>query len=288
MAVAPASMADKIIVLDGDDEEESPQASCSASTSSSQPQAKHVSQLKAQQPVPTHITQSPFASAKKDTHVLQAENQRLFAEVSFHIGVQTGVFIQSVWSVLVDVVRRCWNQVWTMSFLWYVAFWSFLFSPSSQFVEHCSALTQDCPEVLTYLQNKHTKASPDYLSSVEFRNTLGRCLTRAQANRSKTFVFINELCTVLKQHATKKRQIITKVEPGPCTSTSSSFHSTSVLLKSKDKTKAEMDDEEDGVNPAAEDKEPSTSGLQEDVKEEQEVGKKKKRASRKQVSIEQC
>lgn len=106
MAVAPASMADKIIVLDGDDEEESPQPSCSASTSSSQPQAKHVSQLKAQQPVPTHITQSPFASGKKDTHVLQAENQRLFAEVSFHIGVQTGDFIQSVWSVLVDVVTR--------------------------------------------------------------------------------------------------------------------------------------------------------------------------------------
>lgn len=52
-----------------------------------------------------------------------------------------------------------------------------------------------------------------------------------------------------------------------------------------------MDDEEDGVNPAAEDKEPSTSGLQEggeDVKEEQEMGKKEKRTSRKQVSVEHC
>lgn len=85
MAVAPASMADKIIVLDDDDEEESPQPSCSASRSSSQQQAKKVSALKAQQPVPTHITQSPFASAKKNAHVLQAENQRLFAEVSLHI-----------------------------------------------------------------------------------------------------------------------------------------------------------------------------------------------------------
>lgn len=84
MAVAPASMADKIIVLDDDDEEESPQPSCSASKSSSQQRAKYVSPLKAQQPVPTHITQSPFASAKKNAHVLQAENRRLFAEVSLH------------------------------------------------------------------------------------------------------------------------------------------------------------------------------------------------------------
>ncbi|XP_035536979.1 death domain-associated protein 6 [Morone saxatilis] len=226
MAVAPASMADKIIVLD-DDEEETPQPSCSASTSSSRRQSKNVSSLRAQQPVATHITQSPFASAKKQTHVLQAENQKLFTE----------------------------------------------------FVEYCSALTQDCPEVLTFLQTKHSKASPEYLSSVEFRNTLGRCLTRTQANRSKTFVYINELCTHLKQNAAKKRQILTKVESGPCTSTSSSFQSTSVTLKSKDKTKVEKD----GVKPGAEDKQPSTSGLQED-KTTEEVEKKAKRASRKQIA----
>ncbi len=95
MAVAPASMADKIIVLDDDDEERSPQPSCSASTLSSQREDKNVSQLKAQQPAPTHITQSPFASAKKDAHVLQAENQRLFTEVSSRKGAQTESFIQS-------------------------------------------------------------------------------------------------------------------------------------------------------------------------------------------------
>lgn len=81
MAVAPSSMADKIIVLD--DEEESPQPSCSASTSSSNRPAKKLSQLNAEQPPPTHITESPFASAKKKTHVLQAENERLFTEVSW-------------------------------------------------------------------------------------------------------------------------------------------------------------------------------------------------------------
>lgn len=74
--MAPASMADKIIILDDDDEEESPQPSCSASTSSSRHRAK-----KALQPAPTHIIESPFASAKKDTHVLQAENEKLFTEV---------------------------------------------------------------------------------------------------------------------------------------------------------------------------------------------------------------
>ncbi|XP_035006783.1 death domain-associated protein 6 [Hippoglossus stenolepis] len=230
MAVAPASMADKIIVLD-DDEEESAQPSFAASTLSTEHQAKHVSPLKAQQPLPTHITQSPFATAKKQSHVLHAENERLFTE----------------------------------------------------FVEHCSTLTQDCPEVLSFLQTKHAKAPPDFLSSVEFRNTLGRCLTRAQANRSKTFVYINELCTVLRQHTAKKRQMLTKVEPGSSTSTSSSLQSTSVMLKGKDKTNVKL--EEVGGKPSAEDEQPSTSGLQEDNKvEEQETEKKAKRASRKQIA----
>ncbi|CAK6971639.1 death domain-associated protein 6 [Scomber scombrus] len=221
-------MADKIIVLD-DDEEESPQPSCTASTSSPQCQVKNVSPLKAQQPVPTHITQSPFATAKKEAHVLKAENQSLFTE----------------------------------------------------FVEHCSALTKDCPEVLTFLQTKHDKASPDYLSSVEYRNTLGRCLTRAQNNQSKTFVYINELCTVFRQHAEKKRQTLTKAEPGPSTSTSNCLASTSVTFKSKDKTKAKTDEDEDEGK--ADDEQPSTSGQQED--EEQQVAEKKaKRASRKQVT----
>lgn len=87
MAVAPASMADKIIVLDDDEEEVSPQPSCSAATSSSAQKNKHVSPLKAQQPAPTHITQSPFASAKKEVHVLKAENEKLFSEVRHHLKV---------------------------------------------------------------------------------------------------------------------------------------------------------------------------------------------------------
>uniref|UniRef100_A0AAZ1WVZ0 Death domain-associated protein 6 n=1 Tax=Oreochromis aureus TaxID=47969 RepID=A0AAZ1WVZ0_OREAU len=220
MAVAPAWMADKIIVLDEEDkEEESPQPSSSASKSSPDLQAKNVSPLKAQQPVPTHITQSPFATAKKTTQCLQAENQKLFTE----------------------------------------------------FVEHCRPLTEDCPEVLTFLQTKHSKACPDFLSSVELRNTLGRCLTRAQANRSKTFVYINELCTVLKQHAIKKRQTLSKVDPGPSTSTSSDLQSTSVTLESTNKSKGNLDEEEEGVQP------------QENREADREEERKAKRASRKQI-----
>ncbi|XP_029977218.1 death domain-associated protein 6 [Salarias fasciatus] len=210
-------MADNIIILE--DDEESPPATASVSS------AKTVSPLKAQLPVATHITQSPFASAKKQKHVLQAENQKLFSE----------------------------------------------------FLEHCSALTTDCPEVLTFLQNKHDKACPDFLSSVEFRNTLGRCLTRAQANHSKTFVYINELCTVLRQHGAKKRQTLTKVQPGSSTSPANTLQATSVSLKSGGKT----DEEGEASKRTAEEEQASTSGLQEDTDQNE---KKAKRASRKQIA----
>uniref|UniRef100_A0A3Q2C6U1 Death domain-associated protein 6 n=1 Tax=Cyprinodon variegatus TaxID=28743 RepID=A0A3Q2C6U1_CYPVA len=206
MAVAPASLADQIIVLDDDDnvEEARPQPSSSAATpSSSKHQAKGRSSPKNQHRVSTHITQSPFSSAKKNTNALQIENQKLFDE----------------------------------------------------FVQHCTPLTKDCPEVLTFLQTKHGKACPDYLCSVEFRNTLGHCLTRAQASKSKTFVYIKELCTVLQQHALKKRQALTKVEP-----------------------------EEEEVKPEEEDQ-PSSSGEKGEAGEEnQETDKKARRSLKKQIA----
>uniref|UniRef100_A0A8C6UC22 Death domain-associated protein 6 n=1 Tax=Neogobius melanostomus TaxID=47308 RepID=A0A8C6UC22_9GOBI len=192
MAVAPASLADKIVVLDDDDDEEmTPQPSTAVSRRSSQKNVKQVSPLKAQQSLPTHIVHSPFASSKRETHVIKAENEKLFTE----------------------------------------------------FVEYCTAQTQDCPEVITFLQTKHDKASPTFLTSVEFRNVLGRCLTRAQANRAKTFVYINELCTVLRQHGIKKRQSLVQHE----TPTSQSA--------SVDQPKAEGK-----AGAVEEDEQPSTSG----------------------------
>eukprot|EP00063_Salmo_salar_P022393 XP_013997228.1 PREDICTED: death domain-associated protein 6-like [Salmo salar] len=209
MAVASAAMMHSIVILDDDEEEERPQPS--SSTTSSKLSGIQRTPPKIQQPAPTHITQSPFATVKKESHVLQAENQKLFTE----------------------------------------------------FVEYCSAQTQDCPEVMTFLHAKHSKASPDFLSSVEFRNTLGRCLTRAQASRTKTFVYINELCTVLKQHSDKRRQSVVKVEP------------------SAGEKKEEMEEE------APTEELPSTSGQQEAKEEEaveDEKEKKTRKASRRQIA----
>lgn len=60
------------------------------------------------------------------------------------------------------------------------------------------------------------------------------------------------------------------------------------MLESKEKTKTEVDKEEDRVTLVAVDKQPSASMQQKegkDVKEEQESERKEKRASRKQVSF---
>uniref|UniRef100_A0A096M742 Death domain-associated protein 6 n=1 Tax=Poecilia formosa TaxID=48698 RepID=A0A096M742_POEFO len=205
-------MADKIIVLDDEDDdndvEQRPQPS------SSEHRARNVSPPKNQHLVQTHITQSPFSSAKKIAKALQVENQKLFDE----------------------------------------------------FVQHCTPHTNDCPEVLTFLQTKHSKACPDYLCSVEFRNALGQCLTQAQGNVGKTFVYINELCTVLKQHSVKKRQTLSKAEPSA--SESGSHLSTSTSLKNKE-----------------EEEQPSTSGEPGETGEEKpEADRKARRALRKQIA----
>uniref|UniRef100_A0AAV2K3K1 Death domain-associated protein 6 n=1 Tax=Knipowitschia caucasica TaxID=637954 RepID=A0AAV2K3K1_KNICA len=132
-----------------------------------------------------------------------------------------------------------------------------------EFVEHCSAQTQDCPEVITFLKTKHGKATSSFLSSVEFRNSLGRCLTRAQANRSKTFVYINELCTLLRQHGDKKRQSLAKPEASTLKSASNQF-------SSDQEVKADMEEQE----------KPSTSGMNNDT----EPDKKSVRKSKKQIA----
>lgn len=147
---------------------------------------------------------------------------------------------------------------------------------SCQFMEHCSTTIPEHPEVLTYLQGRHAKASPDFLSSVEFRNTLERCFTRARKNVSKIYVFINELCTVLTQRSAKRKLKAVKVQSGPCN-----------LSAGNDQTKAEVDGE--GGAQSADDNKPSTSTAHEagvHVKEEdEEAEKKKRRASQKQVSV---
>uniref|UniRef100_A0A3Q2YVM6 Death-domain associated protein n=1 Tax=Hippocampus comes TaxID=109280 RepID=A0A3Q2YVM6_HIPCM len=165
---ASPNMADVIVV----DEEDVPRPPSSTLASSSSPR-------RVQLTTPTHVTQSPFASASKNKHVLQAENHKLFSE----------------------------------------------------FMEHVVAVTQDCPQVLEYLKMNHAKARTDYLSSVEFRNSLGRCLTRLEAKRSRVFVYIYELCMVLKQHKDRSRK--KKNLETPSTSASDCLHSTSLKNQQK-------------------------------------------------------
>ncbi|XP_016117566.1 death domain-associated protein 6-like [Sinocyclocheilus grahami] len=126
-----------------------------------------------------------------------------------------------------------------------------------EFVDHCSKYSQDHPEVVTYLQTRYSKALPTFLTSVEFRNTLGRCLTRAQANTGKTFVYINELCTVLKQHTARKRSSLQSVP----SQTKPEQKSNGTNLKEEEQVKEEEEKQEAG-----------------------EETKKTKRASRRQIA----
>ncbi|XP_072889596.1 death domain-associated protein 6 isoform X2 [Hemitrygon akajei] len=82
----------------------------------------------------------------------------------------------------------------------------------SEFVEFCETLTEDNPEVINFLQRKYSKAFPEYLASTEFRNVLGRCLTRVQGRKSKVFVYINELCTALKANSQKTKLALASKE----------------------------------------------------------------------------
>ncbi|KAK3508261.1 hypothetical protein QTP70_017650 [Hemibagrus guttatus] len=194
MAAVPKVM-ESIVILDDDDAEEP-----SSSTSLVRPRTM-------MQPPPTHIPESPFASAKKESHVLKLENEKLFGE----------------------------------------------------FMDHCVEHTREHPEVIDFLKAKYSKALPDFLSCVEFRNAVGRCLTRAQAQPTKTFVYINELCTILKQHSTKRR--VTVQSPS---------------VKKQDKMKSR--DEEGHTSTDVKD---GADQRQTDVGEEE---RKTKRASRRQIA----
>ncbi|CAI5769001.1 Daxx [Podarcis lilfordi] len=83
----------------------------------------------------------------------------------------------------------------------------------AEFVAFCSLHTADHPEVIPYLTGRHQKAAPAFLSSVEFRNVLGRCLARVQARSTKVYVYINELCTVFRAHSQKKKLPLPAPEP---------------------------------------------------------------------------
>lgn len=65
--------------------------------------------------------------------------------------------------------------------------------------------TADHPEVVPFLYNRQQRAHSLFLASAEFCNILSRVLSRAQSRPAKLYVYINELCTVLKAHSAKKK-----------------------------------------------------------------------------------
>ncbi|NXF42210.1 DAXX protein, partial [Nyctibius bracteatus] len=78
-----------------------------------------------------------------------------------------------------------------------------------QFLELCTHLTEEHPEVIPFLTGRHQKTNPDFLASAEFRNVLSRCLSRIRTRRHKVYVYINELCTVLKAHTRRRKLPLT-------------------------------------------------------------------------------
>ncbi|XP_063095143.1 death domain-associated protein 6 isoform X1 [Cavia porcellus] len=74
-----------------------------------------------------------------------------------------------------------------------------------EFFELCKMQTSDHPEVVPFLSKLQQRAHPVFLASVEFCNILSRVLSRARGRPSKLYVYINELCTVLKAHSAKKK-----------------------------------------------------------------------------------
>ncbi|XP_008058357.1 death domain-associated protein 6 isoform X2 [Carlito syrichta] len=85
-----------------------------------------------------------------------------------------------------------------------------------EFLELCKMQTADHPEVVPFLYNRQQRAHSLFLASAEFCNILSRVLSRARSRPAKIYVYINELCTVLKAHSAKK-----KLNLAPAATTSS-------------------------------------------------------------------
>ncbi|KAM5262962.1 death domain-associated protein 6 [Ctenodactylus gundi] len=74
-----------------------------------------------------------------------------------------------------------------------------------EFLDLCKKQTSDHPEVVPFLYNRQQRAHSLFLASAEFCNILSRVLSRARSRPAKLYVYINELCTVLKAHSAKKK-----------------------------------------------------------------------------------
>ncbi|MEJ1270703.1 hypothetical protein NN561_001530 [Cricetulus griseus] len=83
-----------------------------------------------------------------------------------------------------------------------------------EFLELCKVQTSDHPEVVPFLHKQQQRTQSLFLASAEFCNIMPRVLSRARNRPAKLYVYINELCTVLKAHSSKKKQ---NLAPAPST-----------------------------------------------------------------------
>ncbi|XP_037699253.1 death domain-associated protein 6 [Choloepus didactylus] len=104
-----------------------------------------------------------------------------------------------------------------------------------EFLELCKKQTADHPEVVPFLSNRQQRAHSLFLASAEFCNILSWVLSRARSRPAKLYVYINELCTVLKAHSSKKKL---NLAPAATTSTECSGDNPPTNLSS-DLTNAE-------------------------------------------------
>ncbi|KAL6082387.1 hypothetical protein STEG23_021542 [Scotinomys teguina] len=84
-----------------------------------------------------------------------------------------------------------------------------------EFLQLCKMQTSDHPEVVPFLYKLQQRAQAPFLASAEFCNILSRVLSRARNRPAKLYVYINELCTVLKAHSSKKKLNLAPVPSMP-------------------------------------------------------------------------
>lgn len=189
--------ANSIIVLDDDDEDEAaaPPGPSHPPPSPASPRAEAPGSF---QP---HGTGGSSSSGGKKCYKL--ENEKLFEEVSFRgedsctPGKGVAGWLSCPFFPLIPCLLSL-NPLpchfpppsipWTL-----------------QFLELCKAQTADHPDVVPFLCKRQQRAHPLFLASAEFCNILSRVLSRAQSQPTKLYVYINELCTVLKAHSAKKK-----------------------------------------------------------------------------------
>lgn len=204
-----------IIVLDDDDEDEaavqpgpshpppnpaSPPADAPADVPADVPADAPADAPASSQP---HGAGGNSSSGGKKCYKL--ENEKLFEEVSF---VGEDLYPRERGAAWLSCPFFLTNTTCLLSLNPSLVSLPPFFPETLQFLELCKAQTEDHPDVVPFLCKRQQRAHALFLASAEFCNILSRVLSRARSRPAKLYVYINELCTVLKAHSAKKKMNI--------------------------------------------------------------------------------